>query len=276
MHEVQSSLDHAVVNLERFEKDPDSGYFWSKRSLYGIVNSNEVIKYEARVRIATSMKECILKRCANVPGVFAEAVDFLNTAEWTYSNFFTTENNEIKHKNIFDNNIKALIDNEMLRQQLENKNVDIGNIISEWISLKNIMKTWKIASSKSFPPLSWAEISINVKPDRFNNLFSLIDFLLCHSLSSADAERGFSAMKNIKTKHRSRIGNKLLTIQLRIKIDGKEIELYDPTEAIENWLLKPSRINKSGIPKGRRPNYMDNKTTVVSVKKPKQIKIFFA
>lgn len=112
-----------------------------------------MIKYEDRVFIATSMKKCILKRCSNVSDVFAEADELLNTVEWTESDFFTAENNKKLHKNMLDNNIKALIDDDVLRQQLEYKRVDVGNILSEWIILKKIMATWTSASSKSFPPL---------------------------------------------------------------------------------------------------------------------------
>ena len=220
------------------------------------------------------MKKCILKRCSNVSDVFAEADKLLNTVEWTESDFFTAENNKKLHKNMLDNNIKALIDDDVLRQQLEYKRVDVGNILSEWIILKKIMATWTSASSKSFPPLSWSQIATNIKPDRFANLFSLIDFLLCHSLSSADAEKGFSAMKNVKSIQRTRVSNKLLTMQLRIKIDGPQMEVYDPTKAIKHWLLKPSRKNKTGINQKRRVGYMDNKTPVVPVKKSKKIKIF--
>ena len=89
----------------------------------------------------------------------------------------------------------TLIEEKMLRQQLEYKLVVVGNILSEWILLKKIMTTWTIASSKSFPPLSWAQIAINIKPDRYTNLLSLIYFLLCHSLSLADVERGFNTIK---------------------------------------------------------------------------------
>ena len=72
---------------------------------------------------------------------------------------------------MLDNNIKALIDDDVLRQQLEYKRVDVGNILSEWIILKKIMATWTSASSKSFPSLSWSQIATNIKPDRFANLF---------------------------------------------------------------------------------------------------------
>lgn len=81
-------------------------------------------------------------------------------------------------------------------------------------------------------------------------------------------------MKNVKSIQRTRVSNKLLTMQLRIKIDGPEMEVYDPTKAIKHWLLKPSRKNKTGINQKRKVGYMDNKTPVVPVKKSKKIKIF--
>ena len=51
-------------------------------------------------------------------------------------------------------------------------------------------------------------------------------------MSSAETERVFSSMKNIKTDKRTKLNNKLLTVQLRIKLFSVDIEKFDPEKSI--------------------------------------------
>ena len=122
-----------------------------------------------------------------------------------------------------------------------------------------------------FPPDSWAQIAdwVTVQGN-FENLFALVDFFLCHSLSSADAERGFSSMKQLKTSKRTRLENSLLTLQLSIYIDGTSISKFDPAPSIQRWLIKHSRKNISGIVKAKRPDFMDNDLNDGPKKKSRQ------
>ena len=47
-------------------------------------------------------------------------------------------------------------------------------------------------------------------------------------------ERTFRSMKNIKTDKRTKLNNKLLTKQLRIKLFGVDIEKFD-SEKLITW-----------------------------------------
>ena len=51
-------------------------------------------------------------------------------------------------------------------------------------------------NKKGFPPADWA--TIGEKVPGHENLFGLIDYFLCQSVSSAEAERGFSVVKYIE------------------------------------------------------------------------------
>lgn len=69
------------------------------------------------------------------------------------------------------------------------------------------------------------------------------------SPSSAEAERGFSTLKLIKTRLRSRLSQNVLNDLLGIKMCSRSINDFDPTEAIHQW-------NKSGE-RSRRPIFKD-------------------
>ena len=86
----------------------------------------------------------------------------------------------------------------------------------------------------------------------FNNLFHLVGFLLCRSMSSAETERAFNSMKNIKTDKRTKLNNKLLTLQLRIKLCSVDIEKFDPEKSITCRELKPQRRNTNGSIRAKR------------------------
>ena len=81
--------------------------------------------------------------------------------------------------------------------QLESRNTVLSEILLEWTFLEFNVAKW---SKNDFPPESWE--SIGMKFDRLSNLFHLIDYFLTLSVSSAEAERGFSILKSLKPSKR--------------------------------------------------------------------------
>ena len=72
----------------------------------------------------------------------------------------------------------------MAYKQLEQQNVDVDAIRSEWISLKSILSRWdkeEFPSSKfnkkECPTLDWAMIMRKIA--RHDNFFALVDYFLC-------------------------------------------------------------------------------------------------
>ena len=51
-------------------------------------------------------------------------------------------------------------------------------------------------------------------------------------ISNAKVERGFSAMRRIKTDWRSSLGEDTLDSLMRISIDGPSLEHFDPKPAV--------------------------------------------
>lgn len=71
--------------------------------------------------------------------------------------------------------------------------------------------------------------------------------MLVLPVSSAVCERGFSAQKRIKSDVRSCLKPDTVEDLIRISIEGPELEEFDATESVNEWLSKGQRA--------RRPNY---------------------
>ena len=67
----------------------------------------------------------------------------------------------------------------------------------------------------------------------FPNLHKLAVIALVIPISSADCERGFSALKRIKTRLRNRLSNRILNNLLKISIEGPEIKDFDFEKAAD-------------------------------------------
>ena len=256
--EINDALEQTIIRLGRFVTNPDAGYEWCKRRDY---NVTEETSRNDRINLVNSLIEHINRRCSNIPSIFVNTAPLLETTQWKEKDFFFMGVNGNRLSTVtMDAQIQALSIDPVVSPQLAQQSVDTNLIISEWQSLKNEMRHWHTRSGKDFPPTSWEAISNAVNLTSYGNLFALVDFLYCHGMSSADAERGFSALKLLKTAKRSTLGNTLLTTQLRTKLEGPKIMNYDPTKAIEYKMLNPGSRSKSGEMRAKRPSYMDNKS----------------
>ena len=142
------------------------------------------------------------------------STEFLNTENCQLQQFLDFENEKYKSKDAIDDTVSDLPGNILIKVQLVNMGINVATIPYEWQNLKSKLCLWVNRNKNLFPPKSWYEIGEKVNNLGFNNLFHLVDFLLCHSMRSAEAERAFSSMKNIKTDKRTKLNNKLLTMQL--------------------------------------------------------------
>ena len=91
--------------------------------------------------------------------------------------------------------------------------------------------------------LSWAKINLMWSTE-LPNLLKLIDLILSISSSTAECERGFSAMKRIKSSERSLLKIKTLDDLMMIHMNSKECSLFDPAPGIETWMTKKQRYIK--------------------------------
>ena len=65
------------------------------------------------------------------------------------------------------------------------------------------------------------------------NLATLVELLLVFPVSNATVERGFSAMKRIKSDWRNRLNEETLDNLMRISIEGPPLSGFDPQVAVD-------------------------------------------
>ena len=80
----------------------------------------------------------------------------------------------------------------------------------------------------------WEEV-FAAEEEGHKNILLLLTVLLVLPMSTAVVERGFSAMKRIKSDWRSRLSPEQLSKLMFISIQGPLSEEYDPTIAIKSW-----------------------------------------
>ena len=136
---------------------------------------------------------------------------------------------------------------------LERQGVDTSKIHSEFMSLRTALYLgagWK----KRLEGASWSQINRQYG-DEFPNVLALIDLVLALPSSTADCERGFSAMKATKSDWRASLRSDTLSNLLMIKLESTDIALFDPTPAYDLW-----RTHALDVPKAcRRPDYTSNR-----------------
>jgi hypothetical protein len=84
-------------------------------------------------------------------------------------------------------------------------------------------------------------VSFTAQQDQFKELFSLLDICGTFQASSADCERGFSLMNNIKTKSRNRLEVEHLDNLMRIKFFLNSGQMVDIDAVYDLWKTEKNR-----------------------------------
>ena len=102
---------------------------------------------------------------------------------------------------------------------------------------------------KTITNAKWHEIIGSLKGE-LPNICCLLDLVITIPASSADAERGFSRLKLLKTNQRTRLHDDSVSDQLMVMLNTYCIEEFDPMPAIHLW-------NSSGVRSRRfeQPGY---------------------
>ena len=218
------------------------------RNIRQIPTRSTEISIEYRRKFATAIKANFEARCgSDFPPVFYEAMELINPSKWNHEEMFQFDAQsrsifcKYKPTDFLDQNIELLSSDAFIRRQLEHQHVEVDVIKSELISLKSILSRWDRNEFFTFENkkvggtnLSWAKIGKKVTGH--DNLFGLIDYFLCQNMSSAEAERGFSILKETKTPRRAILSNNYLSNQMRIMLSETLMTSFEYGGAIGVWL----------------------------------------
>ncbi|KAJ1152664.1 hypothetical protein NDU88_005439 [Pleurodeles waltl] len=106
-------------------------------------------------------------------------------------------------------------------------------IVEEFCRLKTHMKSFQ---SKGIPLLPAHSTLLATKPSTLTNILKLVEMMFTFSVSTAEAERVFSAINVIKNLLRTRLNQDIFQDLMLLKIEGPNFEEYDPSRAIDLWL----------------------------------------
>ena len=130
---------------------------------------------------------------------------------------------------------------------LQGAGADTAKMSDEWTALK--------ASIYAQPDwlqcikcVTWPELHRKFSTEA-PNVFIVIDLVLSLPVSTAECERGFNTLKQIKNDWRSSLASDTTNDLMTILLCSPDISNYNPNEAIQLWLA-------SGL-RQRRPNFMD-------------------
>lgn len=152
----------------------------------------------------------------------------------SFASFFLTD--------FGDKDIQELVAH--FKPLLEKSGVNADAILDQW----TILKSRLYADPGVLRSVTWAEINLQL---RFycSDLLSLIDLILSIPASTADCERGFSAMKLVKTDWRASLKCETLSDLLTVQLSSAPISQFDPAPAVHLW--------HAGSLRSRRPSYME-------------------
>ena len=109
------------------------------------------------------------------------------------------------------------------------------SIIDEWLDLKMyISRNLHRAVIDAYE--TFVGLMNSAEVQHMKHIMILILIMLTISPTTAECERGFSSVNNIKTTARTSMKQEALSSLVRIKVDGPDLMEYNPTESIINWL----------------------------------------
>ena len=147
---------------------------------------------------------------------------------------------------------------EKFQNILEKSGTDISALGPEW----DILKTTLYDRHKDVYGLDWTTVNKTCS-DTCLNILSLIDLILSIPAHSADAERGFSEMKLVKSDWRSSLRSDVLSDLLFIQLHAADIKDFDPEPAIALWSVSGEAAKRPDItPYGPREEDSDGQVFV--------------
>ncbi|XP_006824225.1 zinc finger protein 862-like [Saccoglossus kowalevskii] len=141
------------------------------------------------------------------------------------------------------------LDDTLQQQHLETLSTHYSDILSseemarEWEMMKNLMVD---DQHSSFTCTQMMNKVVKQYKDVFVNLYKLAVIGLIVPMSTADCERGFSALSRVKTTLRNRMCEKTLSNLLFITLEGPPVEDFPYDEAANIWAsIRNRRLDMS-------------------------------
>ena len=122
---------------------------------------------------------------------------------------------------------------------LQRMGCDIAAVPTEWQALKVTLRCMGQGGNNNIPvdeSEMYARIfNNNMQERRLHNVMMLIEIILVIPVSTAVCERGFSAMKRIKSDWRSSLSPEMLDTLMLISLEGPSYQEFRAEDAVTRW-----------------------------------------
>ena len=166
---------------------------------------------ETKLKVLDILIQCINQRCSDlIPPELEKLSPLLNITSWSKNRLFSLDSvstngiRKWKATEWKDAELIKLKEQPFVNEQFVKQGIVVEEILVEWRALKHKLPSLDLGWEHP-ENLSWENVISQVSADDFFNFISLIDFLGTFCISSAEAKRGFSQLKVIKTDKQSQL-----------------------------------------------------------------------
>uniref|UniRef100_A0AAV2J6H8 HAT C-terminal dimerisation domain-containing protein n=2 Tax=Knipowitschia caucasica TaxID=637954 RepID=A0AAV2J6H8_KNICA len=177
---------------------------------------------KAKNELIDSLCQCITARFSDVNSGVLHAMRLASFQCWPEAD---------TSSDFGDEEINKLISH--FRPLLLSAGVDVDLIPDQWTILKAELYTAGFSQAGTIEK-TWPTVNRMLR-HRCPDILDLFDALLTIPASTADCERGFSVMKQVKSDWRSRLKGESLSDLLKTQLCSPDIKDFDPTKAINIW-----------------------------------------
>ena len=111
--------------------------------------------------------------------------------------------------------------------------------IHQWTALK-----MRLNHQRMMKPLDAYSALLQAKPAELASILVLVKMMMTISASTAQCERSFSAMNQLKTNKQTTMSPELLSTRMRVACSSDNLETFDPEPAARFWLSAGKRKRK--------------------------------
>ncbi len=116
---------------------------------------------------------------------------------------------------------------------------EAARMLKQWPDLKVA-----VTGHKKLKPVEVYQNLLAAQPEELQAILLLVELALTLSPSTAGVERGFSAMKQIKSSKRSRMNASTLSDLMRVGASTTDVKSFNPARAISHWVTAAPRGRK--------------------------------
>lgn len=134
---------------------------------------------------------------------------------------------------------------------LDNIGCDRNQLLPEWVHVKAHIGN-RLINNVNLPKINTLFVQ---QPDQYKNILMLIEIVLVLPISSSICERGFSALKRIKSDWRSNLTTDTMNHLLLASIEGPSLDEYNSERAVHLWWTGGQRQRRPQFAPG--PNMVE-------------------